>query len=250
MSVRVMSWVWDQDIPTTKKMILLAIADHASDDGDNAWPSLSTLAKKVGIGERHVRRMLRELEHDGWLVTFKQRGGRADQEDASRPNLYRIVIHTGDIQTPTPRTPTPPPPRASTPPKPYIEPSVNLLAEDLFESVLDVCKIGHGSLTASGKGSAMKACKELAEVGATPADIEVVAKRYRAAYPNAQITPTALAKHYGTLIAVKSTTAPSRGLSEPCVRCNGTGWKHINVEEVGGATDVTRCDVCHGAGVA
>ena len=63
MSVKIMGWVWDQDIrPPAKKMVLLAVADHADHDGDNAWPSIARLGRMVGNEPRSVQRHLRELE--------------------------------------------------------------------------------------------------------------------------------------------------------------------------------------------
>lgn len=45
----------------------MAIADCASDDGTNAWPSLATLAKKTRLDERTVRRILWRLEEGGHI---------------------------------------------------------------------------------------------------------------------------------------------------------------------------------------
>ena len=235
-----------------------ALADIANAQHDyELWVTDNQLVDEWALSIGSIRRAYAELRQAGFLTLIQSAapGRRAkyrfefldvpvaracNLSTGKKPKVRANVSHSGIIVSQyEKRSPI------------YVtELEQNSLAPTLFETILDVCKIDQGSLTASGKGSAMKACKELAEVGATPADIEVVSKRYRAAYPNAQITPTALAKHYGTLIAVKSLTAPSRGLSEPCVKCNGTGWKHLNVEKVGGATDVTRCDACGGSGLA
>lgn len=64
MSIKVMSNIWDQsEQKGGKLLLLLAIADHA-DDYAFAWPSISTLAEKIRMSERHTRRMLQELEED------------------------------------------------------------------------------------------------------------------------------------------------------------------------------------------
>lgn len=36
MSVKQMALVWDLDLPPNKRLVLLAYADHADDDGDNS----------------------------------------------------------------------------------------------------------------------------------------------------------------------------------------------------------------------
>lgn len=75
MSIKVMQWVWENS-PTTRgdRLVLLAIADCASDDGANAWPSLSTIAKKAGITVRACQLALRRLESFGYLKVEMQAG--------------------------------------------------------------------------------------------------------------------------------------------------------------------------------
>jgi hypothetical protein len=60
MSVSVMAAVWTLDLPPREKLVLLALADCANDEG-RCWPSASTLARKTGEGERTVRRAVQSL---------------------------------------------------------------------------------------------------------------------------------------------------------------------------------------------
>ena len=89
MSIKAMSRVWDQSKATGNELIvLLAIADHADDDGCNAYPGLQTLARKARIGERETRYCLRKLEELGELrVTLQQRAN-----GSYRSSLYEILI--------------------------------------------------------------------------------------------------------------------------------------------------------------
>lgn len=84
MSVRVMSAVWSNG-PTdsTQRFVLLALADSASDDGGNAYPSINKLAKKCALSERTVIRALDGLTNDGYLIRYRRK-------DTS--NMYQIVI--------------------------------------------------------------------------------------------------------------------------------------------------------------
>lgn len=66
MSVRVMSAVWDLPLPPSEKLVLLALADWASDDG-RCWPSIKAVADKSGVSQRTVQRMLREAENNGLI---------------------------------------------------------------------------------------------------------------------------------------------------------------------------------------
>ncbi len=64
------------DLRPRQKLLLLAIADHANDDGFGSHPSQARLAQKVGCTRRHVHNMLRELESIG-LVEVLDRGDGA-----------------------------------------------------------------------------------------------------------------------------------------------------------------------------
>lgn len=74
MSIRAMSAVWDQpDLEPTMKLLLLALADFADSSG-TCWPSYPTLAGRVGVSERQVRRLVLRAEALGYLTRL--RGGR------------------------------------------------------------------------------------------------------------------------------------------------------------------------------
>lgn len=70
-----MSALWE-DGPTdpTEKLVLLAIADHANDEG-MAYPSMAGIAAKCSLTERGARGIIRRLEASNWLLT-KVGGGR------------------------------------------------------------------------------------------------------------------------------------------------------------------------------
>lgn len=108
MSVRVMTAVWDTPLPPMEKLVLLALADCANDEG-HCWPSAPTLARKSGQGERTVRRCIHSLILKGHL-TQQQRLG-------SSP-VY--VVHPCQSGTPAraaplPHRPPPLPERQATP---------------------------------------------------------------------------------------------------------------------------------------
>jgi len=84
MSVKVMSLVWQHSVHKGGDLLLLlAIADNASDDGV-AWPSIAMLAHKTRLGERAVQYNLQALTESGELTVIPG-GGRG------HPNQY--VIH-------------------------------------------------------------------------------------------------------------------------------------------------------------
>lgn len=101
MSVEVMTWVWKHSSAEgTDRLVLLAIADSADDDGTNAWPSEVTLADKCRVSERTVRRSIRALESLGVLVVEPHAGGKPETRRDRRPNRYTVRMATGQIDRP------------------------------------------------------------------------------------------------------------------------------------------------------
>ncbi len=95
MSIKVMTWVWDHSPAVgTELLMLLAIADHASDNGRDAWPSIKTLARRTRLGERTVQRVLKRLADEGHLIIHVG-GGR-------RSNHYEIPMTSSNAELPTP----------------------------------------------------------------------------------------------------------------------------------------------------
>jgi hypothetical protein len=73
-------------------MVLLVIADHASDDGTEAWPSQATIAAKASISIRTVQRAVNSLVENGYLWMQKGAGGSATCREDRRPHKYTINI--------------------------------------------------------------------------------------------------------------------------------------------------------------
>ena len=89
MSIRLMSQVWeDTRIESQAELlVLLALADHARDDG-LCWPSMRSIAGKARIEERSAQRIIRRLIEKG-LVELVSQGGCID--GCNTPNRYRVV---------------------------------------------------------------------------------------------------------------------------------------------------------------
>jgi hypothetical protein len=100
-SIRLMSEVWKTKLPTSEKMVLLVIADHASDDGTESWPSQRLIAEKSSLTVRTVQRCINNLAAAGWIHMQKRAGGSINCRDDRRPNKYTIHVGKlrGDITT-------------------------------------------------------------------------------------------------------------------------------------------------------
>jgi hypothetical protein len=75
-SIKVMTEVWGSSQATgTKRLMMLALADHANDEGC-CFPGISSLALKCKISERNAQLVLRDLEVSGELITELGTGRR------------------------------------------------------------------------------------------------------------------------------------------------------------------------------
>ena len=76
MSVEIMSLVFKR-YPTGggERLLALALADHAHDDGTRVFPSVALLAAKSVQSTRTVQRQLRNMEQSGWLIRVSDNSG-------------------------------------------------------------------------------------------------------------------------------------------------------------------------------
>lgn len=73
MSIALMTEVWRLDVPTTDKMVLLALADWSNEEGA-CWPSMAQLAKKSGLTDRSIRASVGRLVTMGHLTRHEVAG--------------------------------------------------------------------------------------------------------------------------------------------------------------------------------
>ena len=94
MSIKVMEWVWNHSSARDGQLlVLLAIADNANHEGENAFPSIAELSRKSRLSQRGVRYALRGLEEAGCIVTSAQAG-------PGGCNRYRVVMDPAEIAAP------------------------------------------------------------------------------------------------------------------------------------------------------
>lgn len=95
MSIKVMSWVFENGPKDpSERLVLLALADYATDNGE--WsPSMIGIAEKAGMTERGARGVIRRLEDGGW-IEVRVGGGRGGKSH------YRVLM--GRAVNPEPET--------------------------------------------------------------------------------------------------------------------------------------------------
>ena len=77
MSIKLMGQVWELKLDHATSYVLIAMADHAKDDGSRCFPSVGYLSWKTNYSIRQVRRILANLEDTGIIIPVAhQNGGR------------------------------------------------------------------------------------------------------------------------------------------------------------------------------
>lgn len=95
MSAKLMGQVWELQLHANEQIVLLALADHARDDGSSVYPSVAYLAWKVGCSERTVQRILRALESAKLIEDVSgKHGGR------NHTTVYQIHVTNGVKKSP------------------------------------------------------------------------------------------------------------------------------------------------------
>lgn len=96
MSYKASAWAVEVRVgDPTSKLLLLTLAEAASLDEHVAWPSISTLARRIEASENTVRRKLRHLADLGLIEVSGGSGGRA-----SNRYTLRVGADPGKGETP------------------------------------------------------------------------------------------------------------------------------------------------------
>lgn len=149
-----------------------------------------------------------DMEHAATVTT-----GHSDhrpQRDATTGHSVRdyrppVTAH-GLLEEPL-EEPTPAPPAAPT--------GATRRRDELWDAVLAACGIDPvAKHSKSARGAWNHALGELRELGATPDDVRAKAAAYRATWPTASLTPTALARRWSEV----ATTSPPASSATPAAR--------------------------------
>ena len=91
MSVEASTWAWQQSVPSGAKLVLLALADHADQNGF-CWPGADGLSKKCGLSKSSIWRHIAELEASGLLARM-QRNAQAGRQN----NSYQLQMESPQV---------------------------------------------------------------------------------------------------------------------------------------------------------
>ena len=61
MSITASTWAWQQELPSSRKMVLLDLAERHNGQTGHCFPSIATIAQRTGLSLRCVQGHLRAL---------------------------------------------------------------------------------------------------------------------------------------------------------------------------------------------
>ncbi len=222
MSFRVGAAVLYADLPSTQKLVMLVLADHADENGEGIYPSVHRVAALAGMSRRTVQRMLSDLVEGQWIRV-------AAPSSRHRPTEYAINVEVveehairGDSLTPQGRQPRQVGvtgdaskgrhPDTQTYKTTSQEPTTNLRERDPIWDALVATMGAHtiedgiGAKAApkgrSERGKWNAAAKELREMGVTADEILERAVAYRIKWPEIDLNPRALVNNWNAVAVV------------------------------------------------
>ena len=84
MSIKLMANVMELDIQSGAKFVLLVMANFASDEGENVYPSHDTIARLTSMTRRSVVSTVKQLVDDGYV--------KLDGKKGNRQNVYSLNV--------------------------------------------------------------------------------------------------------------------------------------------------------------
>ncbi len=95
-----MSAVWSIDLPDSQKIVLLALADSANDEG-HCWPGMKSLVAKTSKTDRTIQAMIKELCDAGHLTRREVPGKGCNYTVHPRTDFAPKPVHPrSDCATP------------------------------------------------------------------------------------------------------------------------------------------------------
>lgn len=86
MSIKAISWAFEQKLKPGPKLVLLKLADNANDEG-YCWPSMTHVCEHTGLSRSSVIRHIKSLEAAGLLETK-----RRSKDGVNLPNHYQLPL--------------------------------------------------------------------------------------------------------------------------------------------------------------
>lgn len=225
----------DSGLKPTQRHVALTLALHMNERGGSAFPGAKRLADETGLAVGTVRRVLTELVAEGWLE-LRERGGR--RGESRRANVYvasiphpRLPVTDDDgsssergqatqddpSHTMTRNPVMHDPSSSDAPPLTQDDPSTSWSTSwstsssadgasegGLMAAISIAC--GQDRVPPPGTRAFQQlevATADIAKHGAQPHEVPARAREYHRRFPDATMTPMALARYWPQLVPEK-----------------------------------------------
>ena len=160
MSYKAVEWVLHEERTTqgADRLVLVALAESASDEPWQCWPSAKTLAHRTNLTESYVRKVLSRLEKRGLIERVVNGAPDPRIPAARRPNLY-IINRVGTHSVGTHGVPIP---LRTENAYPYAQSAYQTVKEPLLNRP-KVPPFVHDDTPAGDPGAAVSAIREARE---------------------------------------------------------------------------------------
>ena len=96
MSFQAMAWAVEIKLPVKEKITLLMLANYASNENGDCYPSINTLAEVTGMSRDSVMRAIKSLEEVGMLRVNRRQVEGVNLPNSYTLNLRGVVAHSGE----------------------------------------------------------------------------------------------------------------------------------------------------------
>lgn len=238
-AIEVTKLVWEAPLSRTEKLVLLALADHASADGTDVYPGTTRLARMTGLTHRTISKVRSAFVERGILLVDLPPTPASPGHYTINLEELRCLIEESRLTSPPERRSPPEPdssPEPNSPPEPQGSGGVNQVPGG-GEPRSSKPPIEPPREPPPGSGDARREDIE-AEVEAewerTPNKAEVLfPEKYKAAIRHRKET-----EHRGAAEQRKKNLQHQATVDE-CSLCNRDGW--VLLEPEGGAPFADRC---------
>lgn len=101
MSVQALTWVLERsEARLGARLVLIAIANHADNAGENSWQSVTTIARSSRLSERQTRYALRQLEELGEIEEVGKHPRHGTHVYRLPKMAQQALLQTGAISAP------------------------------------------------------------------------------------------------------------------------------------------------------
>lgn len=97
MSIRLMSAVFELNLETSEKFVLLVLCDFANDEGLSVYPSQNTIARKTSLSRRTVTYAVKSLAEKGYIEVIGKRDKGQNEYKIFSDMVCATTAHSATI---------------------------------------------------------------------------------------------------------------------------------------------------------